>query len=356
MQLEQSLQEASYPLRHDIDLHLTVMAVRRLPFIANLSEVDRAMLSTVVSELGSNILKYAERGEITLTLHHPSGRPCIDIVARDQGPGIGDVHQAMQDHYSTSGTLGLGLPGVRRMMSELTISTPPEGGTLVQARKWLGAVPLVSRPIPPLACTGQLHAGLQLTWASENRPCYPERVSGDLAFIRPGPEGVSLILIDVSGHGASANKLVQVLEAALQQTHEQEPARLLQLLHQHCIGTRGAAAGVALVNGERGELSYAGIGNTRICLRGHEPWRGISRDGVLGERFPTPLLQRQQLVAGDVVMLYSDGISESLNLRDGALDLAAEPAQLARQVIAHSGRSTDDASCIVLRVLAGKEG
>jgi hypothetical protein len=54
---------------------------------------------------------------------------------------------------------------------------------------------------------------------------------------------------------------------------------------------------VALVNGERGELSYAGIGNTRICLRGHEPWRGISRDGVLGERFP-PLLQRQPLVAG----------------------------------------------------------
>ena len=50
MPLEQSLQEASYPLRHDIDLHLTVMAVRRLPFIANLSEVDRAMLSTVVSE------------------------------------------------------------------------------------------------------------------------------------------------------------------------------------------------------------------------------------------------------------------------------------------------------------------
>lgn len=145
MQLEQSVLEASYPLRHDIDLHLTVMAVRRLPFIANLSEVDRAMLSTVVSELGSNILKYAERGEITLTLHHPRGRPCIDIVARDQGPGIGDVHQAMQDHYSTSGTLGLGLPGVRRMMSELTISTPPEGGTLVQARKWLGAAPQIGR-------------------------------------------------------------------------------------------------------------------------------------------------------------------------------------------------------------------
>lgn len=355
MEQELSTQQARYPLRHDIDLHLTVMAVRRLPFIADLSEVDRTMLSTVVSELGSNILKYAERGEITLTLHHPRGRPCIDIIARDQGPGIPDIHQAMQEHYSTSGTLGLGLPGVRRMMSELTISTPPEGGTLVQARKWLGAAPVEPRPVSPLSCTGQQHAGLGLAWASENRPCYPERLSGDLAFIRPGSEGVSLVLIDVSGHGASANQLVQILEATLQQTREQEPARLLQLLHQGCIGTRGAAAGVALVNGERAELSYAGIGNTRICLRGHAPWRGISRDGVLGERFPTPLLQRQPLVAGDVVMLYSDGISESLNLRDGALDLAADPATLAHQVIAHSGRSTDDASCIVLRVLPAEE-
>ncbi|MCX7133829.1 ATP-binding SpoIIE family protein phosphatase [Aeromonas sp.] len=354
MQLEQTAQEARYPLRHDIDLHLTVMAVRRLPFIASLSEVDRAMLSTVVSELGSNILKYAEQGEITLALHHPKGRPCIDIIARDKGPGIPDVHQAMQDHYSTSGTLGLGLPGVRRMMSEVTISTSPEGGTLVQARKWLGAAPLMTRVTLPTTVSNT--RALTLVWASENRPCYPERVSGDLAFIRPGPDGISLVLIDVSGHGASANKLVQTLEEALHNSQEQEPTRLLQLLHQHCIGTRGAAAGVALINGERGELSYAGIGNTRICLRGHEPWRGISRDGVLGERFPTPLLQRQPIVPGDVVMLYSDGISESLNLRDGALDLGAAPAILARQVIAHSGRSTDDASCIVLRVETDEEG
>lgn len=144
-------------------------------------------------------------------------------------------------------------------------------------------------------------------------------------LLRPTSDGVLLVLIDVSGHGTSANKLALTLEEALQNTPEQEPAPLLQLLHQHCIGTRGAAAGIALVNCERGELSYAGIGNTRICLRGHDLWRGISRDGVLGERFPTPLLQRQPMEPGDVLMLYSDGISESLNLRDGALDLGANP-------------------------------
>lgn len=351
---ERDAREARYPLRHDVDLHLAVMSVRRLPFLAGLSEVDRAMLSTVVSELGSNILKYAVKGEVTLALNQAEGRPCIDIVARDQGPGIEDVHKAVQDHYSTSGTLGLGLPGVRRMMSELSITLPPEGGTQVLARKWLGPAPNTARLFLPEPGAGW--GGLQLEWASENRPCHPERVSGDLAFTRAGPDGVSLVLIDVSGHGASAHQLARALEAVLQQTPEQEPTRLLQLLHQHCIGTRGAAAGVALVNGERGELSYAGIGNTRICLRGREAWRGVSRDGVLGERYPTPLLQRQPIDSGDVVMLYSDGVSETLNLRDGLLDLGADPASLARQVITHSGRSTDDASCIVLRVLAGEGG
>ncbi|MGA6107828.1 SpoIIE family protein phosphatase [Pseudomonas solani] len=351
---ERDAREARYPLRHDVDLHLAVMSVRRLPFLAGLSEVDRAMLSTVVSELGSNILKYAVKGEVTLALNQAEGRPCIDIVARDQGPGIEDVHKAVQDHYSTSGTLGLGLPGVRRMMSELSITLPPEGGTQVLARKWLGPAPNTARLFLPEPGAGR--GGLQLEWASENRPCHPERVSGDLAFMRAGPDGVSLVLIDVSGHGASAHQLARALEAVLQQTPEQEPTRLLQLLHQHCIGTRGAAAGVALVNGERGELSYAGIGNTRICLRGREAWRGVSRDGVLGERYPTPLLQRQPIDSGDVVMLYSDGVSETLNLRDGLLDLGADPASLARQVITHSGRSTDDASCIVLRVLAGEGG
>ncbi|BBP85322.1 histidine kinase [Pseudomonas sp. Pc102] len=351
---ERDAREARYPLRHDVDLHLAVMSVRRLPFLAGLSEVDRAMLSTVVSELGSNILKYAVKGEVTLALNQAEGRPCIDIVARDQGPGIPDVDKAVQDHYSTSGTLGLGLPGVRRMMSELSITLPPEGGTQVLARKWLGPAPNTARLSLPVPGAGR--EGLQLEWASENRPCHPERVSGDLAFMRAGPDGVSLVLIDVSGHGASAHQLAHALEAVLQQTPEQEPTRLLQLLHQHCIGTRGAAAGVALVNGERGELSYAGIGNTRICLRGREAWRGVSRDGVLGERYPTPLLQRQPIDSGDVVMLYSDGVSETLNLRDGLLDLGADPAALARQVITHSGRSTDDASCIVLRVLAGEGG
>jgi serine/threonine-protein kinase RsbT len=60
----------------------------------------------------------------------------LEVVVHDRGPGITDVEQAMADHYSTSGTLGLGLPGVRRLMDEFELESSPDEGTRVTIRKW----------------------------------------------------------------------------------------------------------------------------------------------------------------------------------------------------------------------------
>ena len=60
----------------------------------------------------------------------------MEVEARDRGPGIVDLDEAMQDHYSSGGTLGLGLPGVKRMMDQLEIDTAPGKGTRVTIRKW----------------------------------------------------------------------------------------------------------------------------------------------------------------------------------------------------------------------------
>ena len=102
--------------------------------------IDRGrgqMVATAVSELARNIVKYATRGDVIL-------RPCVgqsgdgvEIVVEDDGPGIDDLEQAMQDHFSTSGTLGLGLPGVKRMMDEFAIESQRGRGTRVTIRKWL---------------------------------------------------------------------------------------------------------------------------------------------------------------------------------------------------------------------------
>ena len=104
---------------------------------AGFDETPSRMIATAVSELVRNILKYAGTGEIRLRRVKGMGGRGIEIEAVDQGPGIADCEAAMRDHYSSGGTLGLGLPGVKRMMDEFSLESTPGEGTLVTARKWI---------------------------------------------------------------------------------------------------------------------------------------------------------------------------------------------------------------------------
>ena len=94
-------------------------------------------VATAVSELASNLFCHATRGgTITLTALRREGEVGIEVVAEDDGPGVSDVEQAMQDGFSTSGGLGGGLPGVKRLMDEFEITSTIGVGTRVAARKW----------------------------------------------------------------------------------------------------------------------------------------------------------------------------------------------------------------------------
>ncbi|MGH9868505.1 MAG: anti-sigma regulatory factor [Candidatus Polarisedimenticolia bacterium] len=100
------------------------------------SSIDLALIATAISELARNIVRYAGRGEIHLALLNDGGREGVQVVASDSGPGIPDIGLAMQGGFSTSGSLGLGLPGVRRLMDEMEIHSEVGKGTTVKARKW----------------------------------------------------------------------------------------------------------------------------------------------------------------------------------------------------------------------------
>jgi serine/threonine-protein kinase RsbT len=104
---------------------------------AGFDETPSRMIATAVSELVRNILKYAGTGEIRLRQVKVLSRSGIEIEAVDQGPGIADCETAMQDHFSSGGTLGMGLPGVKRMMDEFSLESTPGEGTRVTARKWI---------------------------------------------------------------------------------------------------------------------------------------------------------------------------------------------------------------------------
>ena len=100
------------------------------------SSAEATLIATAISELARNIVSYARRGEILLRRMQNTTRQGIVVVASDEGPGIRDIPQAMRDGFSTSGSLGLGLPGVRRLMDEFEIASQPGRGTTVTVKKW----------------------------------------------------------------------------------------------------------------------------------------------------------------------------------------------------------------------------
>ena len=128
-------QEITVPIASDLDIVTARQRGRTLASERGYSVSDATLIATAISELARNIVLYARRGEIVLASANGM-RPGIIIVARDEGPGIADVSKAIVDGFSTSGGLGLGLSGVRRLMDEFEISSELGKGTTVTIRLW----------------------------------------------------------------------------------------------------------------------------------------------------------------------------------------------------------------------------
>lgn len=130
----------AHEVRVPIDSDACIVAARQkgreLAGGCGLPSTDLAVIATSISELARNIVRYAIRGEVIIRQIDGAGRRGIEVVAVDEGPGIADLTLAMQDGFSTSGSLGLGLPGVRRLMDEFEIVSDLGKGTTVTVRKW----------------------------------------------------------------------------------------------------------------------------------------------------------------------------------------------------------------------------
>jgi serine/threonine-protein kinase RsbT len=128
--------EARIPILHDVDVLTARKAARVLAVRLGFSSTDLALIATAISEIARNILHYAERGEMTVEAVHEPVRRGIVVTARDEGPGIADIAEAMQDGFSTGEGLGLGLPGARRLMDDFSIESTVGVGTTIVMKKW----------------------------------------------------------------------------------------------------------------------------------------------------------------------------------------------------------------------------
>lgn len=128
--------EKTVPIHTDSDIVTARQQGRALASLLGFSPTEATLIATAISELARNIVLYANQGEIVLGLVDDGSKRGMVVVARDEGPGIPDVRRATMGGYSTSGGLGLGLPGVRRLMDEFEIVSEIGKGTTVTVKKW----------------------------------------------------------------------------------------------------------------------------------------------------------------------------------------------------------------------------
>lgn len=124
-------------IERETDIVIARQRGRELAAAIGFSSTEQTIIALAISEITRNIVSYAQRGGVTLSRLEDGGRVGILIVASDRGPGIPDVHLAMRDGYSTAKSLGVGLPGAKRVMDEFDLASTVGKGTTVTMKKWL---------------------------------------------------------------------------------------------------------------------------------------------------------------------------------------------------------------------------
>jgi serine/threonine-protein kinase RsbT len=128
--------ECKVPINSERDIVVARQTGRAMATEFGFSIGNATLIATTISELARNIISYARKGEIVMSVVRDSDRTGIIIVASDRGPGIADISLALRDGFSTSGSLGIGLPGARRLMDEFNIESQLGHGTIVKVTKW----------------------------------------------------------------------------------------------------------------------------------------------------------------------------------------------------------------------------
>ncbi|MDQ2943213.1 MAG: SpoIIE family protein phosphatase [Candidatus Dormibacteraeota bacterium] len=303
---------------------------------ARFDDALTARLSIIAAEMTTNLLKHtAKGGELLINaLTPPVGPGGVELLAIDRGPGMTNPAAAMEDRYSTSGSLGVGMGAIRRQSSDFEIHSVPQRGTAVLARVHANG----SRP-------GEGFDVGVVTVAKDG-----EEVSGDGWALSVVPEGIQVVVVDGLGHGLLASEAAALAIKAYRQSAGRAPVDVLRALHPPLRGTRGATVGVATIDTREKAVTYGGIGNIAASVIGSAGARQlVSLNGTLG-REPVQYHQFQsEWEPSATLIMHSDGLMSKWRL-DYLPGLAAkDPTLIAAVLFRDFVRNLDDVTVVVVR-------
>jgi anti-sigma regulatory factor (Ser/Thr protein kinase) len=294
-----------------------------------------AKVAIVASELGSNLLKHAQRGELHITPLSGRGYRGVEILSIDRGPGMARVSDSLKDGHSTAGTSGTGLGAVRRLSDEFDITSQPGNGTILVSQIHAGDGS-ASKP--------QFKVGLA------SRPLSGETVSGDAWAVRLGEKAVLLMVADGLGHGLLAADASRAAVEAFERSKEHSPSNLVQVMHVALRGTRGAAVAVASVEFSAERVRFAGLGNIAgTVIAPGKSHAMVSHNGTAGYEARQIREFEYPWVHDSVIVMHSDGLSTNWNPSSFPGLLRQHPSIIGGLLYREAGRDRDDACVLVGR-------
>lgn len=174
--------------------------------------------------------------------------------------------------------------------------------------------------------------------------------SGDLALILETDTHCYLGLIDGLGHGSQANEAASLALDYLKFNFTNDLSGMIVEMNELLKQSRGAVMALCILDKRNGALLHAGIGNITVRVLGANPFKITPRDGVVGFNIPTPHMQKFSMMHGDILLMYSDGIQENIDLLD-CPEVRYESAQeITATIMSKYGKRDDDMSLIALRI------
>jgi len=330
-------------------------SVDRAGRLAGLDEESLARLKLVCTEATENLVRHGGGGEVLVGIRTIEGRPTVELIALDRGPGIEDIAAALVDGHSGAGTAGCGLGALQRLSDGFDLHSVVGAGTALLSR-----VRSRTTPAPLAARAGQAGQAvldvLDVLDVGAVRVAYPgEHRCGDAWRARAEPGAHALCLVDGLGHGDAA---ADAAEAALRGFDEGAgtgPAARLALMSAASHGTRGSVGSVVTcrvpAGGNELALEHAGIGNVSTAVHGpgRRPGELPTTAGTLGREDLVARTGRGTLGRDGLIIMHSDGLAlpDPFARRDGLV--RRDPTLIAAVLYRDGTTRRDDCAVLVAR-------
>ncbi|WP_018409413.1 ATP-binding SpoIIE family protein phosphatase [Methylocystis rosea] len=311
-------------------------AATQLALSQDFPEEAVGRIAIVATELATNILKHAGKGEFSINLFDDADGQGVELMALDRGPGLVDVAKCLGDGYSTFGSRGSGLGAAQRLSSVFGIYSKPSMGAAVLARfRRNGAA-----------------SKTQFVTGSVVVTCPGESICGDAWTATENGGKIDVLVVDGTGHGPFASEAGARALSTFSSCKNQTVAQHVERIHQGLRPTRGAAVGLARLTVASGQVEFCGVGNISGAIIGAAEARSlVSYNGMAGNGTPTIRTFQYSLAPGGVIILHSDGLSARWNVAQYPGLFGAHPALIAGVLARDYRRGRDDATVVVLRAL-----